>query len=66
MNYGCDENIFLQSIDDPIAINDQLSDILVIEFRNFGARFWELRQHSGLVDDFLHNSAGVGGRVSGE
>src|SRR6266436_2700398 len=67
MNNGGDQDfLLLDSVDNPTTVGDQLSSILVVELRNFSPRPRELRQHSGLLDDVLHDRTSVSRRVVGD
>lgn len=64
MDYGCDHDlIFLQAIDDAIAVDNQLPDLLVIKFWNLASSARKLRKNPDLTQNLLHHIAGVCRRV---
>ena len=67
MDDGCDHNfIFLQPVDDSVAVDDHFANVLIVEFWNLmpGAR--KLCQHPGLIHNFLEDDCSVSGRVGGD
>ena len=64
MDYGCNQDlIFVQAIDNAIAVDNQFSHILVIKFWNFAPGVRKLSENPDLTKDFLHHIAGVCRRV---
>ena len=63
---GDEDFVLLESINDSIAVGQQLADILVIEFRDLAAGTWELLEQSGLLDDVFDHDGCVGRRIFGD
>ncbi len=57
--------IFLQTIDDSVAVDDQFTDVLIVEFGDFTPGTWKPRQGFHLVHDLLSDNSGIGGRIGG-
>jgi hypothetical protein len=67
VDYCSDEDfVLLESVNDPLAVGQQLADILIIEFRDLAAGTRELRELSGLLDDVLDHDGCVGRRIFGD
>jgi len=64
MNDGGNQHLaFLQLINDPITVDEQFAEVLVIEFRDFPPRTGKPRQHLRLADDGSHYNRRVSRRV---
>jgi hypothetical protein len=62
MDHSGNHNLaLLQSIDDPIAVDEQLAYIFVVKLRDLPAGTRKERQRLGLVHNFLDDNACVCG-----
>src|ERR1022692_4690957 len=57
--------IRLQSIDNPVAVDDQFAYVLIVKLRHFAACLRKARQYPRLINNALENNARIGRRIGG-
>jgi hypothetical protein len=64
VDYRSDHNfVFLHLINDAVAVDDQLADVLIVEFGNFAPRARKLPWHLCSVYDLVDDNARLGRRI---
>ena len=53
----------MQSVDNPVVVNDKFANVLVVKFRYFAAHSRKARQNPRLIHNVPENDAGVGGGI---